>query len=466
MLLLVVPLAMEAQTADQYLEKIRNNTAELRAFFSQMPKGGDLHHHYSGSVYAETYIQNAIDQDMYVNKATLQVNADSTSWPRFSALSASDKTKVREGWMHLWSVKDYNGVSYPPEELFFESFGKFGPATKGSLETGLMEIKNRAKEEHVDYIETMFTSIPCPVKMDGLKRFTGLLRACEQNHDDVLAGRYLDTMYTQLMSLAVSDCAVQYNTQVVDALHGGLALDDSTFTMRFQNYVSRTAEPVDVFKNLLVAFESCNRNRLETGVNIVGQEENENSMKDYWLDMQMYRYLHTKYPDVKYAMHAGELTLGVVKPEDLTWHINEAVRTAGANRIGHGVDMPYEKNCYELLRYMSRHSIPVEINLSSNEFILGVKGDAHPISLYRKFHVPIVISSDDAGILRSNLTEQYVLLAKRYPDIKYAEIKKFVYNSIRYSFIKEDGVKKKLLAQLDKEFKEFEKNISDISGKP
>jgi hypothetical protein len=32
--------------------KIRNNEAALTAF-SQMPKGGDLHHHFSGSVYAE-----------------------------------------------------------------------------------------------------------------------------------------------------------------------------------------------------------------------------------------------------------------------------------------------------------------------------------------------------------------------------------------------------------------------------
>jgi adenosine deaminase/adenosine deaminase CECR1 len=47
-------------------------------------------------------------------------------------------------------------------------------------------------------------------------------------------------------------------------------------------------------------------------------------------------------------MHAGELTLGLVQPEDLTSHINDAVYTAGANRIGHGVDA-YESKSYELL---------------------------------------------------------------------------------------------------------------------
>jgi adenosine deaminase len=75
-------------------------------------------------------------------------------------------------------------------------------------------------------------------------------------------------------------------------------------------------------------------------------------MKDYWLHMVMFNYCHTKFPDVKYSMH-GELTLGLVQPEDLTSHINDAVYTAGANRIGHGVDM-VESKSYELLRYMAK----------------------------------------------------------------------------------------------------------------
>jgi hypothetical protein len=33
-------------------------------------------------------------------------------------------------------------------------------------------------------------------------------------------------------------------------------------------------------------------------------------------------------------MHAGELTLGLVQPEDLTSHINDAVYTAGPTALG------------------------------------------------------------------------------------------------------------------------------------
>src|SRR3970282_2686640 len=127
--------------------------------------------------------------------------------------------------------------------------------------------------------------------------------------------------------------------------------------------------------------------------------------------------------------------------------------TAGAHRIGHGVDLAYEEKPYELLRYMAKNDIAIEINLVSNEFILKVKENRHPFLLYKEFGVPIVISTDDAGILRTNMTEQYVLLAKRYKDISYTDIKQFVYNSINYSFIKETSVKKQLLKDLDTRFK-------------
>ena len=162
---------------------------------------------------------------------------------------------------------------------------------------------------------------------------------------------------------------------------------------------------------------------------------------------------------VKFALHAGELTIGLVEPEDLTWHINAAVRDAGAHRIGHGVDMAFEHQAYELLNYMRQQSVAIEINLSSNEFILNVSHDAHPISLYREAGVPIVICTDDAGILRTSISEQFVLLANRYPEITYQEIKQYVYNSIQYSFIEEPLVKQTITTQLEQAFQAFESRI-------
>jgi adenosine deaminase len=62
-------------------------------------------------------------------------------------------------------------------------------------------------------------------------------------------------------------------------------------------------------------------------------------------------------------------------------------------------------------------------------------------------------------VLRTDLTHQYVLLAERYKDISYKDIKRFVYNSIDYSFIKEDAIKERLRSDLAERFSHFEKEV-------
>ncbi len=456
-----------SQPVNLYFETIRNNEAALTAFFSQMPKGGDLHHHFSGSVYAEPMLAHAIAENFYVNTETMavaKVKPGNGNWVTFSALQSRGELNLyKQKLMQKWSVKDYNGVDYPSDKLFFESFNKFGEAADDSIAQGLLEIKNRAVKENISYIETQLKSIHCEINTSSLLKFNRQLREMniaknvrEDSFGETAIFRILDTLYNFLLQNDITSCADKYNKDFIEKLHGELHLDDPAFTMRFQNYVLRFMEPVDLFKQLVLAFISADRSPLIDGVNIVSPEDGETSMKDYELHMLMYKYCHDRFPNVRYSLHAGELTLSLVQPEDLSWHIRSAVYTAKANRIGHGVDIAYEDSCYDLLRHMAKNKIAIEINLVSNEFILKVKENRHPITLYKQFGVPIVISTDDAGVLRTNMTEQYVLLAKRYQDIFYSDIKKFVYNSIQYSFIEDPVLKKQLIKALDNRFRIFE----------
>ncbi|WP_264563705.1 adenosine deaminase [Flavobacterium sp. N3904] len=454
-----------AQSAETYFEKIKNNEAELTAFFAQMPKGGDLHHHYSGSIYAEPLLAHAIAEDFYLNTQTMTVNQekqDGNDWVLFSILQKNGELDVyKQKIMHKWSIKDYNNVDYPSDKLFFESFMKFEPATQNNFGAGLLELKSRAIKENVSYIETQLSTIPCGIKTDDLAKYNSHLRKMAATKNEKAVMQSLDSLYAIFIQKEAKKYAADFNVNFVAKMHKELKIDDNQFTMRYQNFVLRFMEPVDLFKNLVVAFISADSSPLMAGVNIVSPEDGETSMKDYWLHMVMFKYCHSRFPKVKYTLHAGELTLGLVRPEELTWHINAAVYTAGANRIGHGVDIAYEEKSYDLMRYMAKNNIPIEINLSSNEFILKVKENRHPILLYKEFGVPIVISTDDAGILRTNMTEQYVLLAKRYKTISYPDIKQFVYNSINYSFIQDPVVKKQLVQDLDNRFKAFEANFSN-----
>ncbi len=459
---------LHAQNVNDHFESIRNDKSALTAFFSQMPKAGDLHHHYSGSVYAETYVDIAVDNNFYINKNTLEIKPDSSktdsSWTTFDSLLIKGTfPEYKQRLLQLWSVKDFNFVSYPSNRQFFESFQHFGPASDLSYSRGLLEIKQRAIQEHVSYIETMYRVINCDKQVTDPIPLNYQFKSLQAEKNISLTDNLFDSLFSVLQKKNIADCAINFNNELA-VLHKSLAIDDSDFMMRYQNFVLRFLDPVQLFTNLIIAFESANRSPLVVGVNIVAPEHGDVSMSDYWLHMRMFNFCHQKYPAVKYSMHAGELALGLVKPEELNWHIHSAVYDAKASRIGHGVDLPYEKNAYALLKYMSINNIPVEINLFSNEFILNVKEDKHPIMLYKSFNVPIVISTDDAGVLRSNLTDQFVLLANRYRNISYADIKTFVYNSIQYSFIKENELKQKLKTKLDADFILFEKYILSSLG--
>ncbi|MET0375944.1 MAG: adenosine deaminase, partial [Rhizorhabdus sp.] len=110
------------------------------------------------------------------------------------------------------------------------------------------------------------------------------------------------------------------------------------------------------------------------------------------------------------------------------------VNVAGARRIGHGVDISYEADAPALLARMKREGIAVEINLTCNDSILGVRGADHPLALYRAAGVPVLLSTDDAGLSRSDMTNEY-LRAVTEQGLDYAALKDMARASISYSFL-------------------------------
>jgi adenosine deaminase/adenosine deaminase CECR1 len=238
-------------------------------------------------------------------------------------------------------------------------------------------------------------------------------------------------------------------------------VDDNSFKVRLLSYVSRNNPPAQIFSGLYSAFVAATKSKALVGVNIVGPENGYVAMRDYKLHMQMFKFLRERFPAIKLSLHAGELALGMVPPEGLKFHIHDAVEVAGARRIGHGVDISHESNAIELLETMKNRKIAVEVNLTSNEFILGVKNEAHPINLYRRYGVPFVISTDDPGVSRNNLSGEYQLFVSRYKP-SYKELKEVIFNSIRYSFLR-DEEKAAELKLLNRRFDTFEAAIEKLS---
>jgi adenosine deaminase len=137
---------------------------------------------------------------------------------------------------------------------------------------------------------------------------------------------------------------------------------------------------------------------------------------------------------VHISLHAGELVLGLVPPEGLRFHIRQAVELGHAERIGHGVDVMEEDDAAALLKELAQKHVMVEINLTSNEGILGVTGANHPFPLYRAAHVPVALSTDDEGVSRIDLTHEYVRAAHDY-RLKYGDLKDLARTGMEHSFL-------------------------------
>jgi adenosine deaminase len=100
----------------------------------------------------------------------------------------------------------------------------------------------------------------------------------------------------------------------------------------------------------------------------------------------------------------------------------------------------------------------VEINLTSNDSILGVKGARHPLRTFLRYGVPVAISTDDYGVARSSHTLEF-LKAVQDHNLDYLTLKRMVGNSIDYAFV-DAATKAGLKQRLEAAFHQFEQRES------
>jgi hypothetical protein len=189
-----------------------------------------------------------------------------------------------------------------------------------------------------------------------------------------------------------------------------------------------------VFAQILLGFELASSDPRFVGLNLVMPEDWYVPIHDFNEHMAMLDYLHSVYPKVHIALHAGELAESLVKPEDLSLHIRSSVERGHAERIGHGVDIMLERDPLGLMKEMAAKNVLVEINLTSNDQILGITGDEHPLPVYMKYGVPVAISTDDEGVARSDMTHEYLRAVEGY-HLPYTELKRMTRQSLEHSFL-------------------------------
>ncbi len=458
---------------------------ELYAFLKPFPKGADLHMHLSGAVYAETFIAEAAQQGLCLGPVDpapapgLPPTPMAAGTVRFFApltdpsapcgsggilvAEALKNQRLYDDMIDSFSMRGFvpsDGIT--GHDQFFNTFDRFG-GLKNFTGAWLDEVATRAAAQNEQYLEIMntpsfnhvFSAIakaPWPVDVNDANH----LQVLATYRDQLLANGLQEDIATDskefLEAQEQREAVEGLPTCGTSALNGPISgrlncllclvpaganklYPPCAVKIHWLYQVLRGFPPAQVFAQTLLGFELASaRPEQVVGINFVRAEDRRDAIAEYHTEMLMLDYLHSVYPKVRISLHAGELAFGMVPPKDLTFHIREALDLGHAERIGHGMDVLYETDAPALLQQMARQHTMVEINLTSNDVILGQTRTDHPLAAYRAAHVPWALSTDDEGVSRIDLTHEYVKGALEQ-GLTYADLKQSARTSLEHAFL-------------------------------
>ncbi|MGA8939720.1 MAG: adenosine deaminase [Acidobacteriaceae bacterium] len=456
----------EARATHAFDDAAKMGPGELYAFLKPFPKGADLHMHLSGAVYAETFIAEAAREGLCVasvdpgtpatphGQDAVRFVAPEHSKPNdcgpgaVTAASALHNQPLYDDLVDSFSMRAFvptEGID--GHDQFFSTFDRFS-GIKSDAGEWLDEVATRAAAQNEQYLEIMQTPTFAHAAALGYKIGWPEDADTEISRDQLakLRGQLLsaglrDEVSTDMKEFANAETQRESLETCKDdpplppspeGNHGYGAACEVRIHWLYQ--VLRGFPPQQVFAQTLLGFEVASADPDVVGINFVMPEDGYLSMRDYHLQMQMLDYLHSVYPKVHISLHAGELAPGMVPPAGLSFHIRQAIDLGHAERIGHGVDVLYEDHPTALLKEMANKHIMVEINLTSNAVILGIKGSAHPLHAYMAAHVPWALSTDDEGVSRIDLTHEYVRGVEEQ-GLTYLDLKRSARTSLEHAFL-------------------------------
>lgn len=425
----------EARTA-ALVEKLKANPAALRVLLTQMPKGGDLHNHLDGSVWAEDFLKWA-DAD----GACLDAKSHAiTPAPCAPTQVPARGLVTRDPAFYQASIDALSMRNFVPgmgtgetsgHDHTFAAFPRFGPLMTPHLGEGLAVTRQQAAADHVQYVEQITDpgNAFAPALLGGIANFS----ATDFDADYAQVAPQLPALVAA--ARAEYDAAeARMRTEL--ACGTPAAKPGCAVAVHYLFFVLRTLPPAPVFAQIALGYALAAADPRFVGINLVAPEDDPVALRDFELQMRMFQYFRGRDPKVKLSLHAGELWLGLVPPSELGFHIRDTIEIAGASRIGHGYELPFERDTAALLQEMAAKRIALEINLTSNDISPGVKGGEHPLHSYMKAGVPWSLSADDEGVFRIDLTHEYVRAALEQ-QLSYADLKMSARNGLDYSFLRE-----------------------------
>ncbi|MFI9610692.1 adenosine deaminase [Streptomyces sp. NPDC052023] len=422
------PVTVGERDTDAYLDAVRHEPRLLGDFFRRLPKGADLHHHLSGAATTEYLIELAAEDGLCIETATTTALAPPCGTGTRPAADARTDRAFHEAILRAWSMH-----GFPPDgnghDHFFATFGKFAAVSEPHRGKLLAEVADDVAAQNQFYLETMVT--PAAPAAERLADEVGWDSDLARLHGRLTAGGGLDRLVAEAREEAD---AADAEFRAAARCGTGRPRPACALPVRWISHVLRESSPERVFTRIALGMRLAERDPRFVAVTLVQPEDGEVALRDYRLHMRMLEHLRGVYPRARLTLHAGELWPGPAKPEDLAFHIRQAVRVAGAERVGHGVGLVHEHDWRRTVRTMAAREIAVEVPFTSNAQILGVRGDEHPFGVYRRHGVPVVLATDDPGVSRTDISAEYRYAAETY-DLSYPELKDLARASLEYAFL-------------------------------
>src|SRR6266852_1201749 len=140
----------EQRTARRF-DSIRPQPSLLLAFLREMPKGGDLHNHLFGPIYAENLINFAARDNFCVDRTTSVLTAPPCDdvcdhYASKPAIACAYQDHVfYNSIVDAWSMRNWTGEE-PGHDHFFATFDKFQTALFNHIGDAIAEASSRAAQ--------------------------------------------------------------------------------------------------------------------------------------------------------------------------------------------------------------------------------------------------------------------------------------------------------------------------------
>jgi len=409
-----------------------------RAFMQAFPKGGDVHNHLQGAIYAETWLEWAAEDGYCIDLEKPAIveapggRGTECAAPLTSVEAVLNNAIWRDRLIDGLSIRDFVPYAgWSGSDQFFDSFFRMAnrPERFGDM---LARVADRAGRQNILYLELMHTII--------LPELFPLVAGAEMTGD---AGTDYRALMAGDFGAARGDLAAHISGEIDKAFAKKDALlNCGTDTaspgcdvkITFLHQVVREFPRAHVHAQIALGWDVMAKDPRVVGLNLVAPEHGFRALRDYRYHMAVIDHLYQTEGAQNVTLHAGELAIGQVRPENLRFHIRSAIEDGHALRIGHGTAIAYEDDSDGLLNLMRDRGIPVEINITSSEAILGITGSDHAYHLYRLYDVPVIFSTDDEGVGRLDLTSEYMRAVRDF-GVSYFDLKQSSRNSLAYSFL-------------------------------